>query len=121
MIRLIRQTELDPFVTEAKKAGLIFCNSTEYYGYFDNATLVGITGVIWYSKKAVFKNSFVLRGYRHKGIYKQMFSYRMIAVRERGIKVIEATCTDMSLPMYIKMGAKVTEQYKTFTKVQLKI
>ena len=121
MIRLIRQSEIEPFMTEAKKAGLIFCNSTEYYGFFDNDTLVAITGVIWYSKKAVFKNSYVLEDYRRKGIYMQLFRYRMIAVRERGIKVIEATCTDMSLPLYLKMGAKVTEQYKTYTKVQLKL
>jgi hypothetical protein len=45
----------------------------------------------------------------------------MIAVRERGIKVVEANCSQMSLPLYIKMGAKITKQYKDWTQVQLKL
>ena len=121
MIRIIKQSEVEPFLAQAKKAGLTFCNSTEYYGYFEDDVLVGITGAIWYSKKAVFKNSYVLEDYRRKGIYKTMFRYRMIAARERGVKLIEATCTEMSLPFYLSMGAKVIEQYKLYTKVQLKL
>ena len=121
MIRTIRDSEVQPFLDQAKKAGLSFCNSTEYYGYYHGTTLVAITGVIWYSKKAVFKNSYVLDDYRRKGIYQQLFRYRMIAARERGVKLIEATCTVMSIGLWLKMGAKITQQYSTYTKLQLKI
>lgn len=121
MIKTIRMEEVEPFLAEAKKAGLTFCNSTEYFGFYDGGELVAISGAIWYSKKATFKNSFVLESHRHKGIYKQLFRYRMVVARERGIKLIEATCTEMSLPFYLKMGAKPIEQYKLYTKVQLKI
>jgi hypothetical protein len=121
MIKTITKAQLEPFLLDAQKTGLVFCNSTQYYGYFDDGKLIAITGVIWYSKKAIFKNSYVLEEYRRKGIYQNLFRYRMIAVRERGIKLIEATCTDMSLSLWLKMGAKVIQQYKLYTKVQYKI
>jgi GNAT superfamily N-acetyltransferase len=121
MIKTIANAEVEPFLIQAKKSGLTFCNSTQYYGYYDNDKLVAITGVIWYSKKAIFKNSYVLEEYRRKGIYQNLFRYRMIAVRERGIKLIEATCTDMSLGLWLKMGAKIIQQFKNYTKVQYKL
>jgi GNAT superfamily N-acetyltransferase len=121
MIKTITDAEVQPFLEPAKKLGLSFCNATQYYGYYDNGKLVAITGVLWYAKKAVFKNSYVLEEYRRKGIYQQLFRYRMVAVRERGIKLVEANCSDMSLPMHLKMGAKVTKQYKDWTQVQLKL
>jgi hypothetical protein len=35
-----------------------------------------------------------------------------------GIKVIEATCTKMSINEYLKRGFKITKQYKLYTKVR---
>lgn len=121
MIKTITDAEVLPFLEPAKKLGLSFCNATQYYGYFDEGKLVAITGVLWYAKKAVFKNHYVLPDYRHHGYFKELFRYSMIAVRERGIKVVEANCSQMSLPLYIKMGAKITKQYKDWTQVQLKL
>jgi GNAT superfamily N-acetyltransferase len=121
MIKTITYADLEPYIAETEKLGLSFCNATEYYGYYDDGKLAAFTGILWYSKKAVFKNHYVLPDYRHRGFFKLLFRYSMIAVRERGIKVVEANCSQMSLPLYIKMGAKITKQFKDWTQVQLKL
>ena len=121
MIKTITKVDIDPYLAETEKLGLSYCGATQYYGRFHDGKLVAFTGVLWYSKKAVFKNHYVLPDYRHHGYFKELFRYSMIAVRERGIKLIEANCSAMSLPLYIKMGAKITKQYKDWTQVQLKL
>ena len=121
MIRTITDKDIQPYLAETEKLGLSFCNSTEYYGKFEDGVLVAFSGILWYSKKAVFKNAYVLPDHRHNGYFKELFRYRIIAVRERGIKLIEANCSTMSLPLYIKMGAKITKQFKDWTQVQLKL
>lgn len=121
MIKTITKIDIDPYLAETEKLGLSYCGATQYYGRYHEGKLVAFTGVLWYSKKAVFKNHYVLPDYRHHGYFKELFRYSMIAVRERGIKLVEANCSAMSLPLYIKMGAKVTKQYKDWTQVQLKL
>ena len=121
MIKTITKTDIQPYLAETERIGLSYCAATQYYGRYDEGKLVAFTGVLWYSKKAVFKNHYVLPDYRHHGYFKELFRYSMIAVRERGIKVVEANCSQMSLPLYIKMGAKITKQYKDWTQVQLKL
>lgn len=121
MIKTITKEHIEPFLAETEKLGLSYCNATTYYGKFVDCNLVAFTGILWYSKKAVFKNHYVIPEYRHHGYFKELFRYSMIAVRERGIKLIEANCSSMSLPLYIRMGAKITKQYKDWTQVQLKL
>jgi len=121
MIKTITKIDIDPYLAETEKLGLSYCGATQYYGRYHEGKLVAFTGVLWYSKKAVFKNHYVLPDYRHHGYFKELFRYSMIAVRERGIKIVEANCSAMSLPLYIKMGAKITKQYKDWTQVQLKL
>lgn len=121
MIKTITKIDIDPYLAETEKLGLSYCGATQYYGRYHEGKLVAFTGVLWYSKKAVFKNHYVLPDYRHHGYFKELFRYSMIAVRERGIKLVEANCSAMSLPLYIKMGAKITKQYKDWTQVQLKL
>ena len=121
MIRTITKIDIEPYLAETEKLGLSYCAATQYYGRYDEGKLVAFTGILWYSKKAVFKNHYVLPDYRHHGYFKELFRYSMIAVRERGIKLIEANCSTMSLPLYIRMGAKITKQYKDWTQVQLKL
>lgn len=121
MIRIINYADIQPYLAETEKLGLSYCNATEYYGKYVDGQLVAFTGVLWYSKKAVFKNHYVLPDYRHNGYFKELFRFSMIAVRERGIKLIEANCSTMSLPLYMKMGAKITKEFKDWTQVQLKL
>lgn len=121
MIKTITKADIDPYLAETEKLGLSYCGATQYYGRYADGKLVAFTGILWYAKKAVFKNHYVLPDYRHHGYFKELFRYSMIAVRERGIKLVEANCSQMSLPLYIRMGAKITKQYKDWTQVQLKL
>jgi predicted GNAT family acetyltransferase len=120
MIRPAEKNEVNHLFSLAKKEGICFCNSTSYFAFFFKGNVVAMTGVIWYAKKAVFKNSFVLPEYRKKGIYKQLVNHRLKNAYDKNINIIEATCTSMSLPYWLNSGASIVKQYKKFTKVQLK-
>lgn len=119
MIKPLTKDEALLFLIDGKKEGLCFCASTEYYGYFENSRLVGIAGLIMYSNKVVFKNNFVIKSHRRMGICRKLFDFGMGIVLSKGIKKVEATCTKMSLPMWLNLDAKVIAQYKYYTKVQI--
>lgn len=108
------------FVGEAKKADLVFNKSTAYYCARAKGKMIAICGVMIYASKAVFKNDYVLPEYRRNGVWKMLYDYRLALVTNmESIKKIEATCTDMSLPLYLRMGARVTKKYARFTKVEI--
>lgn len=122
MIKEITLSDLQPFMAEAKRANLTFAQDTQYYGYYIGDLLAGFTGVRWLSDKAIFKNAYVSPAYRRKGIYKTMFDYRAQLAKYKGLKIIEASCTPMSLPLYLAAGATVIKQYKNgVTKVRLSL
>lgn len=84
----------------------------------DRETL-GFCGIQFYNHKAVFKSDYVLPQYRKNGLWHVMYDYREWAVRSRpSIKYIEATCTEMSLNLYLKRGAQVVQRLKSLTKVR---
>ena len=119
MIRAVTKEEVEHLLVAGKKSGLCFCSSTEYFGYFHNDELVAMTGLIVYANKLVFKNSFVLEAHRRTGIYRKLFNYRVEVARSKGIGKIEATCTRMSLPMWISEQAEIIAEYKYYTKVRI--
>lgn len=108
-----------PYFAEMRKLGLSFSESTNYYGCFLNGKMIGITGILWYSKKAVFKNHYVLPEFRNTGVFSSLFEHSVILVKQKGIGLVEANCSQMSLPLYLKMGATVKKQFKDWTKVEL--
>ena len=113
--------EFQKYLKDAEKEGLVFSKSTTYYGVMDGRTFVGFTGIVWYKNKAIFKNHYVLPEYRKQGYFKEIFAFSTQEVQKRGLFLIEATCTDKSLPYYLKMGAVITKQYKDFVKVKIKL
>ena len=121
MIEKVLFWQIAHLLPEAKKTGLTFCNSTEYYAFYHDANIVAITGLVWYKNKAVFKNSFVLPKHRGYGIYRTMFDFRLQLAKSRNIRTIEATCTKMSLKLWLDKGAVLIKQYKLYSKVQLPI
>ena len=121
MIGKVTWEQISPFIKLAKESGLIFCDSTEYYAFYHNGNIVAITGLIWYKNKTVFKNSFVLPNYRGYGIYRNLFEFRLNLTKTRNIRKIEATCTKMSLKLWLDKGAVLIKQYKLYSKVQLLI
>lgn len=80
---------------------------------------LGFCGIQFYSHKAIFKNDYVLPQYRKNGLWRVMFDYREWIVRSKpSIKTIEATCTDMSLNLYLRRGAVIVQKLNTLTKVR---
>lgn len=114
--------EIAPYKQDAESEHLCFSDNTIYYGAYKYDTmLLGFTGIVWYKNKAKFKNHYVLPEYRGQGIFRKMMEHHINLVALSGIKKIEATCTDMSLPLYLEFGANIVKQYKTFTKVEISL
>lgn len=117
-IKKIDFSDIEKYVSDAKKSGLIFCNKTILYGLFIEDEIVGFTGIIFYKNKAIFKNHYVTIINRGKGYFVTLLDYSMKLCFQMGIKNIEATCTKMSLSQYIKKGFTIIKQYKLYTKVR---
>lgn len=101
---------------EAEKSGLYFCKSTKMYGIFIDNELAGYAGLILKKDKAVLKNAFIFNQFRGKGLYKKLIDFRIQVTKDK--KVIEATCTKMSINEYLKRGFKIVQEYKHYTKVR---
>lgn len=119
MIKKINFIDIEKYVSDAKKSELIFCNKTIIYGLFFEDKIVGFTGIIFYKNKAIFKNHYVLMENRRNGYFKTLLEYSINLSLQMGIKIIEATCTKMSINEYLKRGFKITKQYKKYTKVKI--
>lgn len=117
-IKKINFSNIEKYVSDAKKSGLIFCNKTILYGLYIEDEIVAFTGIIFYKNKAIFKNHYVPIINRGKGYFKILLDYSYKLCIQMGIKTIEATCTKMSLNQYIKKGFVIIKQYKLYTKVR---
>ncbi len=86
----------------------------------DQKQIYGFCGIDFQGSRAVFKNAYIRPEYRGNGLWQTMFEYRrVVASMRKGIKAIEATCTDMSINLYLRLGAQVITQYKELTKVRI--
>ncbi len=119
IIKHIDKKHLEPFIKEAKANGLVFCKNTTYYGLYINDVLVSFAGILWYKNKAVLKNDYTLKEYRGKSYHKELLEYRIMLVKNNGISIIEATCTQMSLKNYANRGFKLWKQFKLFKMMRL--
>jgi hypothetical protein len=117
-IKKIVYADIEKYVNDAKKSGLLFCNKTILYGLYIHDEIVAFTGIIFYKNKAIFKNSYVPIQNRGNEYYKTLIEFRIILCKNLGIKVIEATCTKMSINEYLKRDFKIIKQYKLYTKVR---
>lgn len=117
-IKPIEDSLISIYIYSAEKEGLVFNKSTKLYGLFIDEELIAFTGIQFYKNKAVFKNHYVMPIYRGKGYFKQLFNYSLVVVKSKGINIIEATCTNMSIRHYLKNGFKVIKKYKNYTKVK---
>jgi predicted GNAT family acetyltransferase len=118
VIKQISISDISQYFAEAKISGLTFCKSTNLYGLFIENKLVAFTGVIIMPKKAIFKNHFVPHENRGKGYFKILLNFSLDIVRHLNIKIVEATCTKMSIRAYLDRGFAIVKQYKNYTKVR---
>lgn len=120
-IVVLEKKDIEKIISQSRKEGLVFCKNTNYYGIIENNNLVAITGILLYSNKAIFKNHYVLSEYRGNGYFKKLLDYSISIIKEKGIKKIEATCTNMSIKEYLKRGAKIIKEYKNYKKILLEL
>lgn len=106
------------YLADARRSGLIFCRNTCLYGLYLDGDMAGFGGVIFHKNKAVFKNQYIVQQFRRQGFFKALLNSVIEQCLEKGISKGEATCTDMSLPEYIKRGFVVVKKYKKYTKVR---
>lgn len=118
MIIQINENDINEYLNDAKKSGLTFCKKTILYGLFIDNKLKAFTGILLSKNKAVFKNHFVPEKNRGNGYFKVLLDFSIKICKQLNIKVIEATCTKMSINEYYKRGFKEVKKYKYYTKVR---
>ena len=122
-LRDIPYSAIEPYVEAAESEGLIFRKRTEYQGLYVDGELVGFAGILWQGEKATFKSSYILPAERRKGYHELIEDYRYMLAKRRGVKAIEAGCTDMHLPAVLRRGFQITGKTADgiYTKVRLEL
>jgi predicted acetyltransferase len=118
LIKQITINDLRDLKKEAVASGLVFCKTAKLFALFVDNDIIAFAGILFYKNKAVFKNQFVKINSRGKGYFKALFVFRLDMCRNLNIKVVEATCTEMSLSLYLKSGFKIVKKFKHYTKVR---
>lgn len=103
------------------KEGLCFCKKTKLFGCFIDNQFVGLTGILWYKTKVVFKNHFVFPENRKQGIFAFMLDYSIARVKETNVKIIEAHCLPASIPAYLNAGGKIIKTFKLCKKIHINL
>jgi len=106
---------------DAVHFGRVTKAKTLYSLHDDNEQAIGLCGVIWFARSCRFVNAFMMSEHRGRGGYDLMMDYRIELARSKGVCRIEACCTDMSLPAFLKRGAVPIHYYERLkqTKVRL--
>lgn len=106
-------------VTQGAREHLSFPSRAEYHLIHVDGDLAGVTGIWWRSGYAIFKSHLVMPRFRRRGVFAHVLDWSIARARERNMRYVEATCTPASLPAYLRAGARVTHQYRLFTKVRI--
>lgn len=108
--------DLEPWVALAKRDGLVFSASTEYWEVClkdeDSVIGVGMCGVQWWGRSCRFKNAWLVPRARKHGWLPLMIAARIALARERGVTRIRATCTPASVRQYLDAGFEAAKLYK---------
>ncbi|MBQ0167508.1 MAG: GNAT family N-acetyltransferase [Treponema sp.] len=81
--------------------------SIEFYGAWDDNKLVGCCSIskgfstFNYGISGVFEDFYILPGYRHKGIARELVHF---AYENSGVESLTVGCADCDLEMYGKIG-----------------
>ncbi len=104
---------LAPYISMAKKEGLLFSENCDYYAYYKDSNIIGFCAIKYVSNnKAVFKCDYVLKEYRGNGLLIHMINFRKRILKEKGIKNAEANCTKMAVNSHLKCGGEISHKYK---------
>ena len=95
---------------KGRLAEAIETGSILFFGAFDGKALIGCCSVTVgfstfnYMPCGVFEDFYILPGYRHKGIARQLVRF---ARRESGVSSLTVGCADCDVPMYEALGFSV--------------
>lgn len=117
-IKQIDNADIESYKSEAIKSGLVFCKNGIFYGLYNNNELLAFTCILFYKNKAIFKNHYVPEKNRGKGYFKILLDFSIKICKELNIKIVEATCTKMSIKEYYKRGFIDKKKFKYYTKVR---
>ncbi|MBQ5960595.1 MAG: GNAT family N-acetyltransferase [Firmicutes bacterium] len=82
-------------------------NKITFYGAWEENRLIGCCSVTIgfstfnYHPSGVFEDFYILPGYRHQGIARQLVQF---AYRESGVSSLTVGCADCDVPMYETLG-----------------
>ena len=111
---------LQPYVKEAKAAGILFIPTTTYWlAATETGEITGFGGLSIKSNYAISKSLYVLPAHRRKGIGKKLINDQLVFLKLNGYKRMIANCLPASLDLYLSFGAKVITEYKAATKVEI--
>lgn len=115
--------DIAPYISMARSEHIYFTDNTDLYAIKDSdGAIYGFCGIDFQRTKAVFRNDYVLPEYRGNGLWAAMFAHRTrVVLLNSRIKIIEANCTNMSLPLYLNAGGKVVKRYTDLTKVRISL
>ena len=91
-------------------AAAIEAGSILFFGAFDGDALIGCCSVpvgfstFNYMPCGVFEDLYILPGYRHKGITRQLVRFARL---ESGVSSLTVGCADCDVPMYEALGFSV--------------
>lgn len=118
MIREIKYSEIEKYSHICKKEYLVFCKKTKYFGYYQDECLLGFTGILLYKNKCIFKNHYVFKPFRNRGIFRKLFDFSIDYAIKSKIMTVEATCTNSSIKLYLENNFTIIKTYKKYKKVR---
>ena len=106
-IQKIRFDDVKPFSAAAKKERVSFENpaEAEWYGIFEDEKLVSFFCLVIKGTSARFKSNYTLPDYRGRGCLQRFIDFAITECRRRGVCVITAFCTPLSLKSHLRNGA----------------
>lgn len=122
-IQEVSLNEIQSIIPQATKLDIRFPKSAIYYAAYDDETneLMGVSAIQPSPVMPELKSAFVLPDHRRKKVYENMIAHQVKILKEKGIRKVFGVCTNMSYPLWIRLGGKPIRQYKKFTKVLLHI
>lgn len=106
---------LDDLFTEGRGHGLLYKDKQVIFfvGRVDGE-IVGVGGVRVFTptRRAVFKGDYTKPSHRGRGYLTQITKARIEYLKKNGIRTIEANCTEMSVNIHLKAGARLIKKMK---------
>ena len=106
LIKVIDFKEIKPFKSIAAKERVTLENPPEavWFGAYEGEELVGFNCSVIKNGTARYKSDYVLKAYRGKGIYNDLFAFRLAHSANRGVLKATAFCTPMSIGTFMRYG-----------------